>query len=426
MSGNTYFNHAYAGIEAISIFVPNHYFPIEDLARVRGVDEEKFTIGLGCKKMSVLSPFEDPVTMAATAMKDLIRKSGISKDQIGCLVVGSESGVDESKPIAVYLHEMLGLEDNCRCFDIKNACYAGTAALRSAMSWAMTPASKGRKAVVITTDVAYYDLGSPGEPTQGAGACAMLIGTDPGVLSLDTANEAVHTNEVMDFWRPAYRNSAIVNGHYSLECYLEGLRKTWSLYRDMTSYRMKDYDYLLFHTPFPKMAWKAHNLIYKLEGGFKALGMTEEESFNTKVLPTLKAAQEMGNIYTSSIFAAITSLVEFHDMKPGMLLGVFSYGSGSSSEFISGTTGKAVKSWANRTGLSHYLSRRRKISYDDYVLYRAAYEQRMKDGYFVNHEPSDENPFVYLGIKNHKRLYSYTAQDSEDVKTIGLTKPLQG
>lgn len=414
------YNQYTSGISAISIFVPEHYFQLEELAAIRGVEEEKFTVGLGCRKMSVLSPIEDPVTMAAMAGRDLLENNQISPDRIGYLVVGTESAVDESKPIAVYLHEMLGLEDNCRCFDIKNACYAGTAALRTAMAWTMSPAAKGRLALVITTDVAYYDLGSPGEPTQGAGACAMLVGPDPGILNLDVTNEAVYTRETMDFWRPSYRNSAIVNGHYSLECYLEALRKTWIMYREMTGYRMSDYDYLLFHTPFPKMALKAHNLIYKLEGGMKSLGISEEESFKAKVLPSLKAAEEMGNLYTSSIFAAITSLVEFAPLKTGNLIGMFSYGSGSSSEFISGTIGNEISRWSGSTGLSSMLENRTGISYDDYVLYRAAYEQRMKDGYFVNHEPTTSSPIVYLGIRNHKRLYAYALPGKSGVKTIGI------
>lgn len=40
-----------------------------------------------------------------------------------------------------------------------------------------------KKALVIGSDVARYGLNTPGEPTQGGGAVAMLISADPKVLA---------------------------------------------------------------------------------------------------------------------------------------------------------------------------------------------------------------------------------------------------
>ncbi|PKN23879.1 MAG: hydroxymethylglutaryl-CoA synthase [Deltaproteobacteria bacterium HGW-Deltaproteobacteria-22] len=395
------------GIDAVSIFVPHHYFSIEELAQIRNVNAEKFTVGLGCSKMAILGPTEDPVTMAAGAGRSLLDRSGIDPREIGMLVVGTESAVDESKPIAVYVHEMLGLSPRCRVMDLKNACYAGTAALRAAMAWAATPAAAGRKALVITTDVAYYDLASPGEPTQGAAAVALLVTQNPQLLIIDSQTEAIYTHEVMDFWRPTYRNSALVDGHFSLECYLESLRACYNMHKEMTGLSLADFRHVLFHTPFPKMAYKAHHRLFELEGGALALGMTEEDSFRWKVMPTLRAARELGNVYASSLFAALISLLEDGSLQVGQQIALFSYGSGSSSEFFTGRIGPAIASWNRNTGFSEQLTRRRRISYEEYLFYRAAYEQRNRDGYFVEDQPTEETPFLFLGIKKHKRQYAF-------------------
>ncbi len=408
------FSPVSVGIEALSIFVPKHYFSIEELARIRNVDPRKFTVGLGCSKMAILGPTEDPVTMAAGAGRKLMERLDLDPREIGMLAIATESAVDESKPIAVYVHKMLELSPVCRVMDLKNACYAGTAALRNALAWAATPAAAGRKALVITTDVAYYDLASPGEPTQGAAAVAVLVSQDPKLLVLDNGVEAVYTHEVMDFWRPTYRNSAIVDGHFSLECYLESLRACYLLHKELTGLSMADFRHIVFHTPFPKMAHKAHHKLFEMEGGQLGLGMTEEDSFRWKVQPTLRAGRELGNVYASSLFAALISLVEDGDLQVGQQIALFSYGSGSSAEFFTGRIGTGIALWNHKTGFSEQLLQRVRITYEQYLFYRAAYEQRNRDGYFVEDRPTGDSPFLFLGIKNHKRQYAFLPARTAD------------
>ena len=44
------------------------------------------------------------------------------------LSVGTETGVDHSKPVASYVQGLVGLPRHMRVFDIQHACYGGTAA----------------------------------------------------------------------------------------------------------------------------------------------------------------------------------------------------------------------------------------------------------------------------------------------------------
>ena len=55
------------GIDAISFYTSNYYLDLKTLGETRGVDPDKFYIGLGQEKMAIPPPDEDIVTMAANA-----------------------------------------------------------------------------------------------------------------------------------------------------------------------------------------------------------------------------------------------------------------------------------------------------------------------------------------------------------------------
>lgn len=55
--------------------------------------------------------------------------------------------------------------------------------------------------MVVAADIAKYGLNSGGEPTQGAGAVAMLVASEPRILALKEDNVML-TQDIYDFWRP--------------------------------------------------------------------------------------------------------------------------------------------------------------------------------------------------------------------------------
>ena len=60
--------------------------------------------------MSVIPNWEDGVTMAANAAVRLLERTGTNPDEIGQLVVSTESGVDHSKPVASFVQKGLEAE----------------------------------------------------------------------------------------------------------------------------------------------------------------------------------------------------------------------------------------------------------------------------------------------------------------------------
>jgi len=395
------------GIEAISVYVPRHYLDLRDLAEVNGVDPRKYNDGLGCLRMAIPSPYEDPVTMGWEAAAALLENYRVDREGIGLLAVGTESGVDAAKPVAAYLHGLLDLSRSCRTFDTKHACYSATAALRHALGWCSLPANRGRQALVVATDIARYPVGSPGEPTQGAGAVAMLVSDRPHCLQLEPYPEAVYAEQVMDFWRPNYSAEAMVDGRVSVDSYLRALEYTWRQYAGNSGLGLDDYDHLLFHAPFAKMVHKAYRRVCQLQAG--AGTEPGAAQFERHCLPAVWACQELGNLYSGSLYVLLAALLErLQERASGARLGLFSYGSGCCAEFFSARVGPRAVHWRGKIGLEAGLLRRQRLDYQTYLDFRAAATAFNRDGSYWQAVAGWGNgqPVSFLGIRSHQRVYA--------------------
>src|SRR5262249_39076208 len=231
-------------------------------AEARGVPVEKIHLGLGAHAMAVAPPWEDAVTLGANAAARALHNGDVDTDEIGLLVVATETAVDHAKPASIFLHELLALPASCRTFEIKHACYGGTAGVMLAADWIRGGAARGRKALVVATDIARYEVGSSAEFTQGAGAAAMVVSAAPRLLRLGPVT-GVFARNVYDFWRPLERREALVDGKFSLQCYLDALAGAVGDYRAAlngqgTRSLLERFAAFLYHTPCPKLAHTAH------------------------------------------------------------------------------------------------------------------------------------------------------------------------
>ncbi|MCB0443417.1 MAG: hydroxymethylglutaryl-CoA synthase family protein, partial [Flavobacterium sp.] len=125
------------GIDSISFDIPKLYLPISSLADKRNIEPDKLIKGLGLHKMSFPDKNQDVVTFAANAALKLIEQENINPTEITRIYVGSESGVDSSKPIASYVLSLLesklgiGSFRNCDVVDLTFACIGGVDALQN-------------------------------------------------------------------------------------------------------------------------------------------------------------------------------------------------------------------------------------------------------------------------------------------------------
>ena len=363
------------GIDAIAFSVPDTYIEASDLAAARGVAPEKYTKGLGVSRIAIAGPDEDPVTLATNAARRLFLLSGRDPSEIGMCVVGTETAVDHSKPVASYVHGLLGLPAQCRVFETKHACFGATAALLGATEWIASGAARGRSALVIATDIARYELGTAGEPTQGAGAVAMLISERPRLVELDVGQTGSYARNVHDFWRPLHRKDALVDGHFSVECYLDALE---GAYTD----------------------WKAS---------------ARDAAPSELARSCYPFSAQIGNVYTASLYLSLASLLAAEATElEGSQVGLYSYGSGCGAEFFAARVAAGAGAFARQLDLSGPLAGRRRLTVEQYEELRRADADADRraipadrpsgvDDLRAATAPGPDDHAVYLGVDHSER-----------------------
>ncbi|WP_286237421.1 hydroxymethylglutaryl-CoA synthase [Neptuniibacter halophilus] len=382
------------GIDEISFYTSNYYLDLRTLADVQQIESEKYYQGIGQEKMSMAAPDEDVVTMGANAAQPLIERVGT--DAISTLMFATETAVDQSKAAGVYVHRLLGLNANCRVVELKQACYSATAAIQ--MACALVARQPEKKVLVIASDIARYDLDTSGEATQGCGAVAVLISANPRLIEIDP-EVGNYTEDVMDFWRPNYRSTALVDGKYSTKIYLKSLKKAWENFTEVSSLAFSDFSHFCYHLPFSRMAEKAHKHLAKINQAGLSLEQIEQQ-----IEDTLHYNRIIGNSYTASMYIGLTSLLEnCKQSLAGNRVGFFSYGSGCVAEFFSGTVVAGYEQCLHTLNHRKMLDARQEVSYDEYLkLYR---HPDPRDGEHHDIPAGTTGRFRLAAISGHKREY---------------------
>lgn len=382
------------GIDKIGFATANYVLKLADLAEARGIVPDKLSKGLLLKELSIAPITEDIVTMGASAAESVLTAK--DKNEIDMVIVASESGIDQSKASAVFVHGLLGVQPFARSLEMKEACYSATAAL----DYARLHVEKhpNSKVLVIASDIAKYGVDTPGEPTQGAGAVAMLITNNPRILIFNEDNVA-QTRDIMDFWRPNYSTTPFVNGMYSTQQYLDSLKTTWVEYQKRNQVSLKDFAAICFHLPYPKLALKGLKKIMD-----KSLSLEQQEQLQANFHQSILYSQKVGNIYTGSLFLGLLSLLENSStLKTGDRIALFSYGSGAVSEIFSGQLVAGFKQCL-QTNRIEMLNNRTPLSIPDYekIFFEEAQLDQNGSASFMNYENQN---FALAEIVEHQRRY---------------------
>jgi len=355
------------GIASIGLKFPSLGLSVDELARVRGIDPDKFTIGLGCETIALCARGETVVDLGVDAARRALERWDGDLSDIGMIAVGTETAQDMSRPLSAFIAEQLGLDGAVRSYEVKHACYGGTLALRQGLEWKQSGAAGDKAALVIAADVALYGEQDGGEPTQGAGAVAFII-DKPLLASVDVRSFA-WSKPAFDFWRPVGESYPRVEGKFSLDCYNDA---TQFCFEQLAETRggidavIAEYEAFCFHVPFPKMVRKGVNRLGE------AYAWSKEESsdfFDTYVDPTMDWNRMVGNCYTASLWIAVTNQLAAH--KEGSRIAAFSYGSGYGAELLSLTVEAGAKHPAWLADVESDFAARKMISGEDYLELRS-------------------------------------------------------
>ncbi|KRM72434.1 hydroxymethylglutaryl-CoA synthase [Lacticaseibacillus brantae] len=382
------------GIDQIGLYTPNYFVDMVKLAQARGVDPDKFTIGIGQDQQAVVPSSQDVVTMGANAAQRFMTPEIAST--IGLIVLGTETGVDASKAGSLYIQQLLNLNAASRAIEIKEACYGATAGLMLARDFIAS--HTGQTALVVGADIARYGLASSGEVTQGAGAVAMLVSENPRILTID-AESSYFSEQVMDFWRPVYTDEAIALGKYSTEQYIRFFETTWAAYQEKTGRSLMDFKALTFHLPYTKMGLKA------LRTALPAVDEAKQAELLAFYQDSTQFSRRIGNIYTGSLYLGLLSLLDLNQqLAAGDRIGLFSYGSGAVAEFFAGNLVPGFRDQLHVDADLAMLDQRQEVTipeyeaiFNDKVPYDAS-DYRSNPAYF-------SGDYVLTGVTGQQRRY---------------------
>ncbi|MEM9242682.1 MAG: hydroxymethylglutaryl-CoA synthase [Pseudomonadota bacterium] len=401
------------GIDKIGFYTPHYVLSLSMLAAHRGVNPDKFLIGLGQHRMSVPAPDEDVVTMAANAAERLLRD--VDCDSIDTLLFATESGIDQSKSAGIYVHGLLNLPQRCRVVELKQACYSATQALQ--MACAMVQRRPDKNVLIIAADIARYGLCSSGEPSQGGGAVAMLISAQPRLLAIEP-HYGLYTNDIMDFWRPNYRREALVEGKYSAKMYLQALKQSWQHYKENSGHGFNDFSGFLYHAPVPRLVEKAHKELARYE----SLPL-DDQQVAAQTADGLRYGREIGNTYTASLYIGLISLLENSaDDLSHQRIGLYSYGSGCVAEYFSGVIQAGYQQYLDKSYHQQLIEQRQALSIEDYEKFFTS--QLPRDGSAFQLPQYNTGNYRLAGIENHKRLYERNDSSAADAsRPVPITTP---
>ncbi|MBN2156276.1 MAG: hydroxymethylglutaryl-CoA synthase family protein [Candidatus Lokiarchaeota archaeon] len=357
------------GIDSIGFYAPRFYIELEELAKARKVSPNKYKEGLLLKELRFTDIGEDIISLGFHAARIALQRGNINSQEIDGVFVGTETETYAAKSISNIFTELLDIPPNCLTQDIMNTCASGTLAILDAIS--LVELRIVTKALVIITDISNYEKHSAGEPTQGAGAVALVISKNPRIASFSRSFGKVSGN-VDDFFRPKGNKNAQVFGKYSVQSYLNLQMKAYENLENQIG--DINADYFIFHGPYARLPLKlmykliSKNWLYRIEKKiskytpfpnsdildrifsnvsivpdfivnklaeitanseeFESIKMRLRDVIKNTVLPQLHIPMYFGNMYSASLWAQLQYLLETA-LKPNDYVYFGSYGSGA-------------------------------------------------------------------------------------------------
>lgn len=266
------------GISGLAAYVPPYRVWLEDWCDWTNNQWPKIREVVG-RSFRVRGPDQSVYTLAATAVLRLIDQYEIDPRRVKFLGLGTESSTDNSAG-AIIVKGMVdraleargkpAISRSCEVPEFKHACLGGVYGMKGAIRHLALDGA-GSQAIVVCADIAEYARGSSGEPTQGAGAVAMLLEEDPKLAVVDLVGSGSASDyRVMDFRKPMVRfcgqdrseshqvqDFPVFNGKYSTTCYVD---ETLHALNDMYEKRgLNAIDYLrslrtvFMHRPYRRM-----------------------------------------------------------------------------------------------------------------------------------------------------------------------------
>ncbi|MBR2942598.1 MAG: beta-ketoacyl-ACP synthase 3, partial [Clostridia bacterium] len=160
--------------------LPSRVLTNEDMRQFVDTSDEWITTRTGIRQRYFCGENESTTTLAIAAAKQALERSGVAKEEIGCLLVATSSGEYAMPSTACLVHAALELPENIPVMDVGAACAGFLYAMEVARGLLL--ANQGRYAIVVGAEQMSFlqDMTDRGVCVLfGDGAGAAVLEFDP-------------------------------------------------------------------------------------------------------------------------------------------------------------------------------------------------------------------------------------------------------
>ncbi len=341
-----------AGIIGYGAYLPFTRIKVEEIHKTwRNISLDRLKKVLMVEERAVLQPNEDTITLAVAAAKEALSQSGVEKEKIDAVFLGTCTNPYDSRPSVTIVSEAVGLPPSAMGADLQFSGKSGTTAMQVCLGLVKSGMARVGLAIASDTINRHTCPGRAYEYTASAGAAAFLIGQGETVAEITGTSS--YASDLADFFRvegERYIQNIGAGGElfpaWEIGFVDHVVHAAESLMREM-SIKPKDYRYAVFQQPY----------------GFAPFAVGERLGFTREQIEPGVVAPLIGDCGAASSLLGLVAVLD--RAKKGDRIFLASYGFGAGSDALSLEATSTLE--AKRAGVPITAYLHQKKSFVDYA-----------------------------------------------------------
>lgn len=304
------------GIIAYGVSMPRYRIAAQDIWQVWKNISPSFFDLLSISERAVCGAEEDTLTLAASATKQALERSGIDSQRIGAILFGSGTSPYATKSAASVLVDAVGLSKSILGTDVQCADKSGSAALL--LGAGLVESGLAENVLVIAADTInrHTPPGMVLEYVSSAAAVAFILGRENLIAQIEAWTS--HTADQNDYFR--------VEGERFIQ-------PGAGFYGWVSNWGLVDHVVPAGQALFEKMGVKPEDFArfaVPQKTGFRPLMVASRLGLDVmQVLPYVLTSQ-IGDCGAAGVPLSLAHILDW--AEPGERVGVIDYGSGAGCE----------------------------------------------------------------------------------------------
>lgn len=337
-----------AGIIGYGAHIPFTRIKAEEIHKAwRNVSLDRLKNVLMVEERAVLEPNEDTITLAVAAVRDALLQSGVPKERIDAIFLGTCTNPYDSRPSTTIVSEAIGTPAHFIGADVQFSGKSGTTAIQICLGLVKSGMAKVGLAIGSDTINRHTCPGRAYEYTASAGAAAFLIGNDDPLVEIVGCKS--YATELADFFRvegERYIQNIGTGGEIFPAWHIGFVNHVAEASQALMSelaVKPKDYTYAVFQQPY----------------GFAPFAIGERLGFTRQQVEPGVIAPMIGDCGAASSLLGLIAVLD--KAKQGDKILLASYGFGAGSDALSMEVTAALEEKRPKRPFSRHLYEKKRL-----------------------------------------------------------------